>query len=322
MLALSPFLEKTTRTTLRPHLVSVGECVVDGSFPVYARFTHYLDILVGDQIVGITDLPTHEGPSSIIIGGALPHDWTKTIQTVALKPDALVLDDLVLPRATAQTYRDRIQLGIFTSLKSTSRQRLFEICLRELVSQAPAISMAVVFDPARERGFSSSLDKVMLTRFLAGAAACTSFDWDKAVQLLLGVGYGLTPSGDDFLCGMMLSLYYIHACSPQSCDPNPLAQSLKARLGSSSIFSRTFISHAIANRWPKALRDLVEYLGGSAASDAAHLVESKIARLIADLIAHGSTSGSDLASGFFLTACRYMDFLPSESWHKETNNGA
>jgi hypothetical protein len=101
----------------------------------------------------------------------------------------------------------------------------------------------------------------------------------------MGLGVGLTPSGDDFLCGFMAAA---RACSPELIPV--LAAATEAGLHRTSRISGSLIRCAARGFWPAPLVNLAEALAGDRVPDA--LVA------LGDLGRLGHSSGADLATGF------------------------
>ena len=110
-----------------------------------------------------------------------------------------------------------------------------------------------------------------------------------ATRSLLGLGPGLTPSGDDLLCGLLVTW--------AAFAPRPAAvESLRCTLGETvaleaprrtSLVSRTFLDQATAGACVPALAGLLEALGRDA----------DVRPAVRRVVALGHTSGSDLLQG-------------------------
>jgi hypothetical protein len=106
-----------------------------------------------------------------------------------------------------------------------------------------------------------------------------------ATAALVGLGAGLTPSGDDFLCGFM-------AAARASCPAlvgalNDAAGSNAGRTGAISAF---LVRCAIEGFWPTPLVDLADALGREQ--------EAESLAALGDLCGLGHSSGCDIATGF------------------------
>jgi hypothetical protein len=138
-------------------------------------------------------------------------------------------------------------------------------------------------------GASTALERLLTERAEALAAALAACDTGNAVaagQRLVGLGPGLTPSGDDFLAGLMIILNMPH--SPFGREYRRTAAKLAAGAATGAV-SRAMLSHAARGRTRAGVVDLLVLLTGAAEDgiDAA-------ARRVLD---GGATSGTDFAAG-------------------------
>ena len=113
----------------------------------------------------------------------------------------------------------------------------------------------------------------------------------RAVRGLVGVGPGLTPSGDDAPVGVLTVLYRA-APAPVAA---PLLASLRAALPPllhrTTPISAHYLRLALAGHSGEHLTTLVDGLGGGGEADPDHL---------APVLAHGATSGADTLVGVAL----------------------
>jgi Protein of unknown function (DUF2877) len=108
---------------------------------------------------------------------------------------------------------------------------------------------------------------------------------EGAVASLIGLGEGLTPSGDDFLCGFLAAA---RATRPRLLPA--LAAAAEANLHRTGRISGFLIRCATRDFWPSPLLDLAKGL-------ASERVPDTLAAL-GDLDQLGHSSGMDLAAGF------------------------
>jgi hypothetical protein len=102
---------------------------------------------------------------------------------------------------------------------------------------------------------------------------------------LIGLGPGLTPSGDDFLCGFLAAVLAAHPALLPA-----LHQAAAASLGRTGGISAFLLRCAIEGFWPASLVDLADALAADQEPDAL--------RALAELCQLGHSSGCDLATGF------------------------
>lgn len=104
---------------------------------------------------------------------------------------------------------------------------------------------------------------------------------------LIGAGYGLTPSGDDFCCGVILGIARMH--KPSVAKSLAIALSLEAG-GRTTTLSLAFFRSLAESRVSETQDKLLRHFGHSGAVD--------MRRILLETASHGSTSGWDLLAGF------------------------
>jgi hypothetical protein len=118
----------------------------------------------------------------------------------------------------------------------------------------------------------------------AAAAACA------------GLGAGLTPTGDDFLCGLMLGLWATSPAPQRDCD-----LIANTAVPMTTALSAAFLRRAAAGQVTATWMNLLHSLGRPGSEDAAQ-------RALAAVMAWGHSSGADTLAGFL--------WLCSSAWGK------
>jgi hypothetical protein len=118
---------------------------------------------------------------------------------------------------------------------------------------------------------------------LSGDAQATA----SSAVALIGLGIGLTPSGDDFLVGLLAGL---------EASDHPMRGALAAAIarqarGRTTEFSAALLEHACRGEFSQRLHDVLIAI---AAGDVAALRHA-----IARAMAYGATSGADTLAGLF-----------------------
>lgn len=109
---------------------------------------------------------------------------------------------------------------------------------------------------------------------------------------LVGLGGGLTPSGDDLLCGILYALYY---CEGTKSKATELAAAVEKAKKNTNIISRRYLESAARG----------EYFG-LVAEFASALLSDDAEPALDALLTVGSSSGGDIAAGMLLA---YMNML-------------
>ena len=112
---------------------------------------------------------------------------------------------------------------------------------------------------------------------------------------VIGLGTGLTPTGDDFLCGLLAALWCTTIEGTE--DARFLAgwgAALATTLDRTTVVGATLLECAIVGSFSGALQDLAAELAGRRLGDRALALGAAMGRLCA----MGHTSGMDTAAGF------------------------
>lgn len=125
--------------------------------------------------------------------------------------------------------------------------------------------------------------------------------YDKAAVTLAGMtglGMGLTPSGDDFLCGVLAGLLF----SGQWDHPfaQALRQTISRRLGDTNDISRTFLSCALSCHFSRPVKELP--------------LASGTTEILSSFGAIGHSSGFDTLCGIYYgyTLCLSQEDVPGK----------
>ena len=111
----------------------------------------------------------------------------------------------------------------------------------------------------------------------------------KCSTKIVGVGIGLTPSGDDFLCGVFASLYFYNTIFNDSLTEDQLKNLANSVEHKTSPFSATLIKSA-AQGW---VQDLISYwLVSLFQTDS-----KQVKKLTKDILKIGHSSGADILLG-------------------------
>ena len=127
-----------------------------------------------------------------------------------------------------------------------------------------------------------------------------------AAARLVGLGQGLTPAGDDFLCGFLAAGHCRAAAGLADTQLlTSFAEAVRQRLGQTTDISAAFLRDAAAGRVSQPLAELAEACCGEPGRD----LEGALMRLAAI----GHSSGLDAATGFFYGAAVWGDGAPTIS---------
>jgi hypothetical protein len=111
------------------------------------------------------------------------------------------------------------------------------------------------------------------------------------VRALRGCGLGLTPSGDDFVAGLLIGLNLLQQLHGR--NRQKLVDEVFRAAKAGNVFSNSFLDLARRGLLFGRMKNLVCAL--------LHEGEDAVRRSAAKLLAIGGSSGADLGTGFLLT---------------------
>jgi hypothetical protein len=124
------------------------------------------------------------------------------------------------------------------------------------------------------------------------AQALRALDADRP-ELLVGLGPGMTPAGDDFLAGALLAGR--SGLNLGVSGPRIDAKAIEAALPGTASAGRTLLWLALRGSFPSYLCSFMKGLMGAG-------TKKEIENTVRAACSHGETSGTDALAGFFLAA--------------------
>ena len=220
-------------------------------------------------------LLTLHGPGPLLapFAAALTHFPTGAVRPgrpVSRRDDTITLDGIVVEWSGAAT------LDVTMRAAPKGRESVTKLLsvLPHLENDGAGLTSTVA------RGAESRVVEGLRLRqpelFIAGALG------------LLGLGEGLTPSGDDCLVG---ALAVVHRFARSWLDAHPEIESVvrTASVTATNTIAREFVVHALAGQFSESLIDL---MSADSAPD--------IGRAVTHLLSMGATSGADTLHGIRL----------------------
>jgi hypothetical protein len=152
---------------------------------------------------------------------------------------------------------------------------------------APEKSMWFLFDASAETRFRSAFELKMLGRMKNAVRLLETGAYAKGARSLRGLGFGLTPSGDDFLCGFMTGLNFMEVNLPA--DLSEILDAVYDNARTGNLISGTFVFCAYNGRVNEKIRNLLAALAGTG--------RIKLTAAAKAAFKTGHTSGADFCAG-------------------------
>jgi len=123
----------------------------------------------------------------------------------------------------------------------------------------------------------------------------------------IGLGYGLTPAGDDFLAGMLFGMYFLEDMYGKSCSYlSEMIDIISKNLHRTGTISKHFLRYALKGEWG---RNTENFLIALAKGEKDELWDAVCAKM-----AYGASSGEDELRGCLFGIKKYINDVGGDSF--------
>ncbi len=240
------------------------------------------------NIISIAHDEKYLSPNSILISG-ISH---KNVALIVINKKDVVVENTCFNKAELKTYNSLIHLNI--SEQEGIIQRI-ETFIKKNISEFNPLSLAFLMKPELERNFETRFQRAFVKHTKSAWNEIENENLLQGITKMKGSGIGLTPSGDDFIAGMLYALVLIEKIN--NTDTSKIRKLIYEAAISNNHISRNMLFHASIGAYFKQFKDLQKAFINN---------DSKIKDYLVNLIEIGETSGSDMLTGYFL-ALKYLN---------------
>jgi len=262
-------------------LSSYGDFIVPGEYRRNSRFSHAANYLFGKHLVSLVDPFIGAGPLNIVV----EHETHHNIDRVIVGHEKVIFDDCTYACTTAIRYDSSLPILSLSDLQLIKNN--LPTFKRILKDCALAKSIAFLFDEPEELNSPSSFESLLKKRFHKGTKLIGEGRVLEAVRTMRGLGFGLTPSGDDFISGFVLGLN-LQQIPLKNVFQN-LINDIFVIAQSENPLSRAWLQCSIKGRVFEKMKQVIRALGQRDLNE--------LLRAVHRLLTVGSTSGIDMAVG-------------------------
>lgn len=262
---------------------TIGDGLPHGHFELHSRFKRVVNFVnESKEIVFLTTAPDVLSSNGIYIKNIILSD----VDYVDIEDDSICLNQQEFSRNQFSNFDSSFNYdGVI--------HEDFESALSKLIFEnshlLPEKSLFFLIFPEREKLFDSGFDLHLMKNAKEAADCILENNIIEGVKRINGTGFGLTPSGSDFVAGLLLGLHYLGEIYKIDLE-NLKSRILDVSLGQ-NLLVNTFLINARRGAHFFSLKKTLYLLVRNLDSFDA----------FARLISYGSTSGADLLSGYFFT---------------------
>ena len=266
-------------------ILSFGDCIIPGEYCLHSKFTNVVNYSFNNSLLSIVSKKIESGPINIVVDDIIQFLEDEII----IKSRRLLCSSFICNLEEHLKYNSEISRNVIADLKL---ETVINMLLPLLVESAPDLSLAFVFDESRKKYFKSSFERYFINRFSAGIERLRAGKAVECAEMINGLGFGLTPSGDDFIAGMLCALYLLQEITRRE-DLVSLRENICKAAESVNIISMNAMKMATNGRFGENFKNMVSAL---AQND-----ERKICEAVHNILNIGATSGADMLTGFLYT---------------------
>lgn len=263
------------------NLLSFGDMVPPGDFhSVWSRHARVVNFAFQERVLSVGDGSICPGPFRI----CLKDIGIASIERVLVSENEITVNDRIkIPVDPARRFDSGVDLSFLIPKIIWENIPI----LRDLVDEnsAPESLAWLMRDCASAPG-GSPFNVVVNTNLCFAFEHLCSGDIQSAVNGFRGCGIGLTPSGDDFLIGLLLGLG-VREISEKK-DLHKIRSLIYKESLAKNLLVNTLLHQSMQMRPDENWRRLIYAIGGAGELEAAGM----------DVIKHGASSGADTLTGF------------------------
>ena len=286
----------------RARITSIGASIPGGRYSLHSRFKKIINLkntsAGRSSLIALTTDDRLKSPVNITVCNL---DLRGT-ETVIVEKGSLTIGEKVLPLGNTPVYSGSLFSGPLPEAMSIRYLKTnVRTAIRTVVEYGPALSLAVLLAPQREEEFATGFQKAFLSAVRTGTELLYSETPAEGAGKLRGCGFGLTPSGDDYLSGMLFALDFLE--KSLGSEYSALRKTVYENSISGSELCNTFLELAKNGEYHISLKN--------AALSLLQPDPRRTAEAFLKTMETGETSGADLAAGFLLTIIKFKpDFNP------------
>jgi len=273
---------------LRTRVISRGDRVRCGKYKLHSKFASAANFISGNTYVFVVIPEVGAGPLNIVVR-VLELRWLRSLE---VQPRQCILNGEMILSHASEPYNSNLHLSGYN-------EEIFRVNLKVLehaiVQFSPQKSLAFLLDPDRTRKSTSLFECELISRFEIAMGTALSENYQNAIGMVKGLGFGLTPSGDDFISGFLVAMNVCQQVFKTDLS-QPILSVWRAAQGRNDLVN-AFLACAARGQVSEKFKNMIYSLFFSR--------EEEVVRDTRRLLTVGATSGADQTVGFFTGMKRF-----------------
>ncbi|MCK5051633.1 MAG: DUF2877 domain-containing protein [Candidatus Cloacimonetes bacterium] len=264
-------------------ILNYGDCIKNGNYKLHSKFKSVHNYVNDNEIVSLVSVKVGNGPNNIVVN-IFPQQAEQILviskQTISIGNNVLcinleesqIIEDIFINNILDLTYK-------------------IEMLIDVISDNISPVSLGFLLFPKNEISLKNTFEKALLAHVKYTVQNISLEELPTIVKNMKGVGFGLTPSGDDFNCGILYSLNYLNQIT--SNDLLKIIEDCYTKSIGNNLISNAFLKFAYSNKYYENFHGLLKALKQNNKNVISHYANK--------ITGSGHTSGSDMLTGFILT---------------------
>ncbi|MEA3307868.1 MAG: DUF2877 domain-containing protein [Elusimicrobiota bacterium] len=260
-------------------ILSYGDLISENEYYSHSTFKHVLNFHSREKLVSIVDEKIGAGPLNILT------DTIEPVNSLKISKEKISVNGEEFLKANLVKYDSELP-----DISAPVFSEFFLEFIKVFKEKAELQSCAFLLDAKREENFKDALGRNFVERIKTGVNDFIEGNFEAGAEKIRGLGFGLTPSGDDLLGGYLLGLAISERMTKK--DFSKRRDMIFKKALSKNLISNSFLFCYHKGRIDNKLRDLIKVISVGLVD----LIEAKTLKLIGV----GHNSGSDTLTGMIL----------------------
>ncbi len=225
---------------------------------IHSVYRKTVNIQIGASLLALQSSPSPQSPLSLMT--ELTSDQIESLSFLPGQRVEVMPEEICIFTGTNVFCFDCSGASVFDSLLLPCSHLSWTRFLRPALSGSTSTGFCLLFTDSKEDapGDQFLINKAAMSKLMAASDHFYKEDYPSSACILsglIGLGIGLTPSGDDFLCGVLAGLILTgHEQHPfSSC----LREAVASHLTDTNDISRSFLSCALEGHFSRPVKELV-----------------------------------------------------------------
>lgn len=264
------------------NICNYGDSITLGKYSKFSEFSHAINYESDGKLLSVIDTSVPLMPNILQISN-FNINFPSQIE---ITNSSIIFENTEILKSSIIKYDSTLDLSKLNLHSLVSNLNL----IYENIHLFNTKSYAFLIENNLSINFDSAFEQALLTNVKAGYEEILIENIEHGIKKIKGTGYGLTPSGDDFIAGLLFGLHINEILYEKK------LLILKTQIfeiaKSKNLYSTNFLYFAKEGLYFEYLKDLIINL---VSND-----KTKILTSLKNVLAYGESSGSDLLTGFYL----------------------